>query len=505
MNNNINQLLQKYFGYSSFRQGQEEIINNIIDKRDVLAVMPTGAGKSICYQIPTLLFDGITIVVSPLISLMADQVAALNNNGIRAAYFNSTLTPRQMYLAMQNAKNYLYKIIYVAPERLFNIEFINFAVNTNISLIAVDEAHCISQWGHDFRPSYTKIIDFIKLLPNRPIITAFTATATKKVKDDICIQLGLINPFMLTTGFDRKNLYFAVEQPFEKTQFVINYIKNNPNKSGIIYCATRKSVDNLYKKLIEINVNCTKYHAGMQDLERQENQKLFIYDKVNIMIATTAFGMGINKSNVDFVIHMNMPMNIEQYYQEAGRAGRAGQKADCILLYCPSDIKLNKFLIEKSAEKNQSDEKSKRDFIQSELEKLKLMTFYSTSQTICIRKTILNYVGEKTSSRCENCSVCLKLNPQKSYINTGIYTPLTNETSIDKSLYNRLLLLRLAIAQKQNVPPYIIFSNRTIEELSIQKPITMQKLMLIYGMSAVKCDKYGNMIIKEIKNYLSKY
>lgn len=497
------ELLQKYFGYSSFRQGQEEIITNILDGKDVLAVMPTGAGKSICYQIPTLIFNGITIVISPLISLMTDQVAYLNNNGIRAAYFNSLLTPRQMYLAMENAKRGVYKIIYVAPERLFNNEFINFAISSNISLIAVDEAHCISQWGHDFRPSYTKIFEFIASLPKRPIIAALTATATNKVKEDICNQLKLINPFTITTGFDRKNLYFGVERPFEKIQFVVDYIRKNPNKSGIIYCATRKNTDKVYQELNDLGINCGKYHAGMNDKDRQENQKNFIYDNVRVIAATTAFGMGINKPNVDFVIHLNMPMNIEQYYQEAGRAGRAGQKAECILLYCPSDIRLNQFLIEMSAEKNQIDDKAKKEFINKENEKLKLMTFYTTSKTICLRKTILNYFGEKYPSRCENCSVCLKLNPQKSHIDTSQYISTTNNDIIDKKLYKRLEHLRLLLSQKNGVPPYIIFSNRTLEELIINKPVTILKLRDIYGMSALKCDRYGNSIIKEIKDYLS--
>lgn len=505
MQENIYQLLYKYFGYTSFRQGQEEIIQNILNGKDILAIMPTGAGKSICYQIPCIALNGITIVISPLISLMSDQVKALNNNGIRAAYFNSTLTPRQMYLAMKNAKQGVYKIIYVAPERLFNSEFITFAQNADIPILAIDEAHCISQWGHDFRPSYTKISEFIQLLKKRPVIASFTATATQQVKDDICKQLKLIKPFTLTTGFDRKNLYFGVERPFEKTQFIIDYIANHKEKSGIVYCNTRKGTDSLYNELKENNINCAKYHAGMEDNERAENQYNFIYDKINIMVATSAFGMGINKPDVDFVIHMNMPMNIEQYYQEAGRAGRAGQKAECILLYSPEDIRLNKFLIEKSTEKSVLEYKEKTEFLNKEYDKLKLMTFYSTSSTKCLRKSILNYFGENAPPRCENCSVCIKTNPQKPYIKTNGYISVTDNENINTELYKQLNNVRTRLSQKYSLPPYLIAFDKTLEEMSINKPTTILQLAKISGMSAVKLDRYGRYFINEINDYIKQH
>ena len=333
------QILKTYFGYDSFREGQTEIIDTILSGRDALAIMPTGAGKSLCYQVPALLLPGITLVVSPLISLMQDQVKSLNEAGIHAAYINSSLTEGQINKALSFAARGVYKIIYVAPERLETASFLSFALHTPISMVTVDEAHCISQWGQDFRPSYLKIIDFVEQLPGNPIISAFTATATEVVKNDIARILKLKNPNVVVTGFDRENLYYQVEHLTGKQKdiFIQNYIETHPNESGIIYCATRKNVDTLYEKLLKQGVSVTRYHAGMSNDIRKKSQDDFIYDRAQVVIATNAFGMGIDKSNVRFVIHYNMPQSMENYYQEAGRAGRDGEKAYAVILYSKSD------------------------------------------------------------------------------------------------------------------------------------------------------------------------
>lgn len=342
------QILKTYFGYSSFREGQEEIINTILSGRDALAIMPTGAGKSLCYQVPALLLPGITLVISPLISLMQDQVKSLNEAGIHAAYINSSLTEGQINKALSFAAKGVYKIIYVAPERLETASFLAFALHTPISMVTVDEAHCISQWGQDFRPSYLKIIDFVEQLPGNPVLSAFTATATEVVKNDIARILKLKNPNIIITGFDRKNLYYQVEHLTgkQKDTFILNYIENHPNESGIIYCATRKNVDTLYEKLLKHGISVTRYHAGMNTDVRKKSQDDFIYDRVQVVIATNAFGMGIDKSNVRFVIHYNMPQSMENYYQEAGRAGRDGEPASCILLFSTQDVMISKSSLE---------------------------------------------------------------------------------------------------------------------------------------------------------------
>lgn len=408
------ELLKKVFGYDSFRQGQEAIIDNMLAGKDVLAIMPTGAGKSICYQIPALLTTGITVVISPLISLMIDQVKSLNQAGIHAAYINSTLSESQISKALEMAKKGKYKIIYVAPERLENSAFTEFASNGNISILAIDEAHCISQWGQDFRPSYLKILQFIKSLPKRPVIGAFTATATQRVKEDIRCILNLEDPFMTCTGFDRPNLYFKVQpvqQKKTKNMEVVSYISEHVGECGIIYCATRKNVDELCELLQKNNLPATKYHAGLVNEERKRNQEDFIYDRNPIMVATNAFGMGIDKSNVRYVLHYNMPQSIENYYQEAGRAGRDGEKAECILYYSAQDIMINRFLIENKSDQRDSgdyyDELSDSSELQKEQdeERLKYMTYYCTTKE-CLREYMLNYFGEYSNRRCENCGNC---------------------------------------------------------------------------------------------------
>ena len=367
--------------------------------------MPTGAGKSICYQIPAILMDGITLVISPLISLMKDQVHALLEAGIPAAYINSSLTPAQQYKVIQNAKQYKYKLIYVAPERLELDFFQEFAASTNISFVSIDEAHCVSQWGQDFRPSYLKIAQFIQSMPKRPIIGAFTATATREVKDDIISLLALQKPFVMTTGFDRKNLYFEVQKPVDKFTALERFLERNPNKTGIIYCTTRKGVEDVCDRLILQGYRATRYHAGLSDKERKLNQEEFQFDKAQIMVATNAFGMGIDKSNISYVIHFNMPKNIESYYQEAGRAGRDGEPAQCILLYSKQDVSTNLFLIEKDKENEELDPITRHEVLEKDRDRLKQMTYYCTT-TDCLRAHMLRYFGEQSPNFCGNCSNC---------------------------------------------------------------------------------------------------
>ena len=399
-------ILKKYFGYESFREGQELLVNGILSGVDTLGVMPTGAGKSICYQVPALIMEGVTIVVSPLISLMKDQVSALNQVGIHAAYINSSLTARQVSLALQYAKEGKYQLIYVAPERLETEEFLDFAFHTKIAMITVDEAHCISQWGQDFRPSYLKIVRFIDQLPKRPVISAFTATATKEVIEDIICVLGFYNPSKVVTGYDRKNLYFEVRSPKDKNRELIDYIEKHMMQCGIIYCNTRKNVDEVYELLIKNGIAASKYHAGLSDKDRSDNQEDFIYDKKLVMVATNAFGMGIDKSNVRYVIHYNMPKNMEGYYQEAGRAGRDGEPSECILLYGARDVRINQFLIENGNDNDELSDAQKDVIRERDEERLKIMTYYCFTKD-CLRDYILRYFGQFGESCCDNCSNCL--------------------------------------------------------------------------------------------------
>ena len=400
------QILKTYFGYDSFREGQTEIIDAILSGRDALAIMPTGAGKSLCYQVPALLLPGITLVVSPLISLMQDQVKSLNEAGIHAAYINSSLTEGQINKALSFAARGVYKIIYVAPERLETASFLSFALHTPISMVTVDEAHCISQWGQDFRPSYLKIIDFVEQLPGNPIISAFTATATEVVKNDIARILKLKNPNIVVTGFDRENLYYQVEHLTGKQKdiFIQNYIETHPNESGIIYCATRKNVDTLYEKLLKQGVSVTRYHAGMSNDIRKKSQDDFIYDRAQVVIATNAFGMGIDKSNVRFVIHYNMPQSMENYYQEAGRAGRDGEPAKCILLFSTQDVMISKLLLG-SKDFEGMDFQEIEQVKHQDSRRLQLMEGYCMT-TSCLRNYILEYFGETTHQPCDNCGNC---------------------------------------------------------------------------------------------------
>ena len=398
--------LKAVFGYDSFRPGQEAVINAILEGRDILAVMPTGAGKSLCYQVPAMLLSGITLVISPLISLMQDQVKALNEAGVNAAFINSSLSEKELNDTFKNAYKGHYKIIYVAPERLMSEGFISFAKSVEISMVTVDEAHCISQWGQDFRPSYMDIAEFINILDKRPIISAFTATATQNVREDIICSLGLNDPYFLVTGFDRENLFFQVDKPQNKERFILDFIGRHRGESGIIYCATRKNVDSLYTLLRKQHISVGKYHAGMSNEERKQMQNDFVFDYTSIVIATNAFGMGIDKSNVRFVIHYNMPSSMENYYQEAGRAGRDGLNSECILLFSPQDIIINRFLLEHK-DFSDVDPIDAMTIRERDIKRLQIMEGYCYT-TECLRNYILKYFGEDPKKPCDDCGNCLR-------------------------------------------------------------------------------------------------
>ena len=397
--------LKTYFGHTAFRPGQEAVIDALLAGRDVLAVMPTGAGKSACYQIPAVLRRGVTLVVSPLISLMQDQVAALREAGIPAACIHSGQAEETYREIVSSALDGAFRILYVAPERLETDSFLHLALRLDVGLVAVDEAHCVSQWGQDFRPSYLKIADFLARLPRRPVVGAFTATATEQVKADIAALLGLRDPLTLTTGFDRPNLYFAVARPRDKERYVEEYILDHPGKSGIVYCATRKSVESLCRQLRAAGIPATRYHAGLEAGERQKNQEDFVYDRRRVMVATNAFGMGIDKSNVSFVLHYNMPKNLENYYQEAGRAGRDGEKAECILLFSLGDVQTARYFIDNNTDNEDLTPAQAGTVRARELERLDRMVTYCKT-TRCLRGMLLEYFGEHHPGKCGNCGNC---------------------------------------------------------------------------------------------------
>lgn len=603
--------LKVLFGYDSFRPGQKEVIESILSGRDVFAVMPTGAGKSVCYQIPAMLLPGITLVISPLISLMQDQVKALNEAGVSAAFINSTLSENAYFETIRKAQQGLYKIIYVAPERLVTDGFLELAHSVCISMVTVDEAHCISQWGQDFRPSYMKIVEFVRTLTTRPIISAFTATATVTVRDDIVCTLGLNKPYVLVTGFNRDNLFFQVDKPRNKDEYVIDYISQHPNDSGIVYCATRKNVDKLYDLLKDRGVSVAKYHAGMGQAERKKMQDDFVFDYTSIVVATNAFGMGIDKSNVRFVIHYNMPQSMENYYQEAGRAGRDGLDSKCILLFSPQDIIINRFLLDHK-EMSDLDSVDRETVKERDTKRLQIMERYCYT-TECLRNYILKYFGENPEKPCEDCGNCLRefetldmTDAAKKIINCvyeskgrygktiiidtvagaktarleeigatdyksygtlsavnknllkrligqlvlegylligdyqvlklgnimGLKNPeakvlvkITDEdklperttkanktskgmeslTSAGFKLFNKLRELRFEIAREEGMPPYIIFSDKTLIDMAAKVPVSKSEMLAVSGVGENKYVKYGERFLGLIEKIIEDY
>jgi ATP-dependent DNA helicase RecQ len=603
------QALKHYFGYDRFREGQEPLIDGILEGKDALGIMPTGSGKSLCFQIPALMMEGITLVISPLISLMKDQVTTLNQAGIHAAYLNSSLTANQYYKALAYAREGRYPIIYVAPERLMTEEFLDFALHTRISMVAVDEAHCVSQWGQDFRPSYLKIVDFIEKLPKRPVISAFTATATKEVREDVIDILMLREPVIVSTGYDRPNLYLGVQTPKDKYATLKNYVECHPDQCGIIYCLTRKLVEEVCDKLNADGFSATRYHAGLSDAERRKNQDDFIFDRNTIMVATNAFGMGIDKSNVRFVIHYNMPKNLESYYQEVGRCSRDGEPGECILLYSGQDVITNQLFVDNNQDNQELDPLTRRMVIERDRERLKKMTYYSYTNE-CLRDYILRYFGEYGENYCGNCSNCLsqfesvdvteiskdligcvessrqrygttviidtvhgantakirnyqmnenphysslakvptyKLRQVMNHLFLNDYLAVTNDeyaivkltensidilndnetiimkmakeqepaskeksskkikktsgavaelTEADEIVFEQLRTLRLKIAKEEKVPPYIVFSDKTLLHMAIMKPKTKEEMLSVSGVGEFKVEKYGKSFLE---------
>lgn len=506
---NINQTLKQYFGYDSLRTGQEELINGILAGHDVLGIMPTGAGKSLCYQLPALMLKGITIVISPLISLMSDQVKALNQAGVHAAYINSSLTENQIRMALSYASQGRYKIIYVAPERLNTPRFLDFACNADISMLTVDEAHCISQWGQDFRPSYLEIAGFLTRLPRRPIVSAFTATATERVKNDIVASLGLNNPVTMVTGFDRPNLFFRVvtrKGGSQKDNSIINYVKKHEDESGIIYCATKKNVDNLYALLNEHGILAGRYHAGLSNDERKQNQEDFTYDRIRVMVATNAFGMGIDKSNVRYVLHYNMPQSLEYYYQEAGRAGRDGEEAECVLFFSKQDIMINKFLLQNKA--TAGDVASDMQKTANDQRKLQQMINYCETDK-CLREFILSYFGDTTPCICNKCSNCVVVEDEEeeTYIETGKKrkkaAQLVGLNELGVALFEKLRSVRTELAAEKSVPPYIICSDKTLKDMCAKLPRDKEQLADVYGMGEQKIQNYGEAFVTAVNSFVA--
>ena len=508
-------ILKEIFGYDSFRPGQGELVDAILAGRDVVGIMPTGAGKSICYQVPALCMNGITLVISPLISLMKDQVESLVQAGVAAAYLNSSLTPGQQRTVLARAAEGRYKIMYVAPERLNTDSFLHWACSAPIDMVTVDEAHCISQWGKDFRPGYLGIADFLHALPERPLVSAFTATATDRVRQDIVSALELQDAKVLVTGFDRPNLYFEVRHPKSKPAALLQAIREQGDSSGIVYCATRKAVEQVCALLQGHGIAAGRYHAGLEQAERQQNQEDFLFDRVKIMVATNAFGMGIDKSNVGYVIHYNMPKDLESYYQEAGRAGRDGSPANCILLYSGQDVRIQQMLIDRSEEEMPEQDPALREQLaQRSRERLKQMTFYCTGKT-CLRARMLRYFGEHAPQSCGNCSVCLGRSdaPESDWEGEPAHTrrehlPLPDEADRpqwqgDPALLARLKALRLELAAQRNVPAFVIFSDAALAAMAQQQPTDEQAFLQVKGVGTAKAAQYAAPFTRCIREYLN--
>ena len=506
---NLYQTLKHYFGYDTLRPGQQDLMEGILNGSDVLGIMPTGAGKSLCYQVPALMLPGITIVISPLISLMSDQVKALNQAGVHAAYINSSLTENQIRAALLYAAQGQYKIIYVAPERLNTMRFLDFACRADISMVTVDEAHCISQWGQDFRPSYLEIADFLARLPRRPVVSAFTATATERVKQDITGSLHLQNPVTVVTGFDRPNLFFRVVKRKggkETDNSILNYVKRHEDESGIIYCATKKNVDSVCELLLQHGILAGRYHAGLSLEERKESQDDFTYDRIRVMVATNAFGMGIDKSNVRYVLHYNMPQSLEYYYQEAGRAGRDGEEAECVLFFSKQDIMINKRLLDYKALEGgyTAGDPAVRA---NEQRKLNQMIHYCETDE-CLRQYILNYFGDHSPCICEKCSNCVVTEDEaeENYIETGRAKKKTAEladlTEEGQELFEKLRKCRSELAAKQGVPPFIICSDKTLKDMCARCPADKTQMADVYGMGAQKIASYGESFAEIIRMFL---
>ena len=508
---NLLETLKHYFGYDSLRPGQQELMDGIQQGRDVLGIMPTGAGKSLCYQVPALMLEGITLVISPLISLMSDQVKALNQAGVHAAYINSSLTENQIRAALAYAAQGKYKIIYVAPERLNTARFLDFAYYADISMVTVDEAHCISQWGQDFRPSYLEIADFLAKLSDRPVVSAFTATATERVKQDIAASLHLQNPVTVVTGFDRPNLFFRVvnrKGGKETDNSIINYVKRHEDESGIIYCATKKNVDSVYALLLQYGIVAGRYHAGLSLEERKKNQDDFTYDRIRVMVATNAFGMGIDKSNVRYVLHYNMPQSLEYYYQEAGRAGRDGEEAECVLFFSKQDIMINKRLLQYKVTSGQASDDSVARA--NEQRKLNEMIRYCETDE-CLRQFILSYFGDNSPCTCEKCSNCVVVEDEaeETYIQTGREKKkalqLADLTPEGQELFEQLRRCRADLAVEKGVPPYIICSDKTLKDMCVKCPVDSTAMESVYGMGVQKIESYGAHFTQVITAFLNEH
>lgn len=509
---NLHETLKHYFGYDSLRAGQQELIEGILDGRDVLGIMPTGAGKSLCYQLPALMLGAeegrVTLVISPLISLMADQVKALNQAGVHAAYINSTLTENQIRLALEYARQGRYTLVYVTPERLGTAPFLEFACNADIAMVTVDEAHCISQWGQDFRPSYLEIARFIDRLPARPVVSAFTATATDMVRQDIIRNLELESPVTVVTGFDRPNLFFKVvnrKGGRETDNSILNYVKRHEDESGIIYCATKKNVEKVHELLLANGVPAGRYHAGLSLEDRKRNQEDFTYDRIKVMVATNAFGMGIDKSNVRYVLHYNMPQSLEYYYQEAGRAGRDGEEAECVLFFSKQDIMINKRLLDHkvSAANAAVDDSELRANDQRKLNQM--IRYCETDQ--CLREYILRYFGDESPCTCDKCSNCVVIEEEmeETYITDKRSVKklaVTGDlTENGKKLFELLRTGRMELAREQSVPPFIICSDKTLKDMCAKLPRNSADMETVYGMGAQKIQSYGSTFAEIIDGF----